>query len=97
MTTLISVTNEGGGNYTLTFSDPISFFGGDTESSILLYSPSEGGWITITTIEKSGPNSVLANEANFDSDCTRCVILDQPSTFDSVSTIQIATPQVNVT
>ena len=88
---LVSVTTAGGGNYTFDFDQPVFTGASGGEVGILLYSPSETEWTSLSWGANAYAASAEGFENNGDTDCTAAVVLGPLLTTNGVNGITLAT------
>lgn len=94
MTTVLSITNIGGAQYSIVFSSTVTRTTIDPiEASMLLYSPSSNEWVACQILGPLTPSAtVVVSEVNGDDDCTFFAMLQQPDTLNATPPFQLATP-----
>ena len=86
---LLSVQNLFTGSYRFTWADTVTLLEPNTtESSILLWSPSEISWIYVNSPASGGPTVFDFAEQDADTDCTLAIILPNAQTVSTASGFQ---------
>lgn len=93
---ILAVANNGDGTYTLTFDQPVTVAGTHTTQYFGLYSPSDGGVMSVIWRPEGTPTTtVTVEEVADDTDCTLFFVT--AIGFDPVNCPGYAPPPVGTT
>jgi hypothetical protein len=98
MTSIIAFTNNGNGNYTVQFSDTVTYTPQlQQEPAAVMSSPGSEGWIVLVWLAQLAPDTMQATDVQSDADCTAIALLGQPVNLTAANLFQTATPIVQAT
>ena len=95
---LYAATSIGGGQYNLTFSQPITFAGTPgLEQNIIGWSPSLGAWIPFTSVTSPSTYVATVDDTIAVTDISKFVLLGTPNTYTSPYSFTRAAPVTPIT
>lgn len=92
--TIVSVVNNGGGTYTITFSENVNVVSGfEGEAAIILHSASDDHWTTIVTGAAGVSITIVVTSQDGSDDCINAIMWTHPTSIHSTGDpFQVAAP-----